>query len=585
MASVVLCGLSGHVRADNNTARKPITVFVANKIITMDPGWTTGTAVAVRDGKILSVGSLTELKPWLDSAPYTIDRRFENKVLMPGFVEAHGHPILGGILLNLPLLTYLPTVRPYGPIFPGVKTRQEAEALMRKYVLEARDPHQTVFIWGWDVVAMGGRHLDKTILDRIAPSQPLIVWDASEHFIYANSAEMKKVGVTDDAFKVNGVMAGADGHLNGQFLGTTAARVILRHEFSPLLAPEYALPRLRSLLDLSVKGGITTQSELALGLQDYATEEKLYRARFSQADAPTRCVVVCDGVSAARLRKEKAIEFIRGLEQSSTDYLIFKGVKFFSDDSFVGLGMVMDPPGYIDGHKGIFILQPGNEIRDAMMPWWKAGFHIHIHSNGSGGNASTIEALSEMQAAYPRIDHRFTIEHFGESTPEMARRVKALGAVVSINPYYVYYRGELNAPFMGTDLAYTASRLRSALAAGLTVSLHSDTPIGPPRPLEWAWIAVNRFGQDGKVLGPDERVSVAQALRMITIDAAYTLGVEDKVGSIEAGKFADFTVLDQDPFAVRPEKLRDIHVWGTVIGGRPQPADAIRPPAALANPN
>jgi predicted amidohydrolase YtcJ len=117
MACAVLCGLGGPARADNGTARKPITVFVAKKIITMDPGWTTGTAVAVRDGKILSVGSLTELKPWLDSAPYTIDRRFENKVLMPGFVEAHGHPILGGILLNLPLLTYLPTVRPYGPIF------------------------------------------------------------------------------------------------------------------------------------------------------------------------------------------------------------------------------------------------------------------------------------------------------------------------------------------------------------------------------------------------------------------------------------------------------------------------------------
>jgi predicted amidohydrolase YtcJ len=133
------------------------------------------------------------------------------------------------------------------------------------------------------------------------------------------------------------------------------------------------------------------------------------------------------------------------------------------------------------------------------------------------------------------------------------------------------------------DRAYTAARLKTLLDAGNTISLHSDTPVGPPRPLEWVWIAVNRIGLSGKLLGPDERISVVQAMKMITIDAAYTLGVEDKIGSIQAGKFADFTVLDQDPFEIEPMKLKDIPVWGTVLGGRVQPVSGIIPQSGLRN--
>ena len=214
------------------------------------------------------------------------------------------------------------------------------------------------------------------------------------------------------------------------------------------------------------------------------------------------------------LRRRKApSSIIRSLARKSTDTLIYKGVKFFSDDSFVGLGMVIENPGYTDGRKGIYILQPGDAIRDALLPWWKDGFQIHVHSNGNGGNDSTLDALAALQAVHPRFDHRFTLEHFGITTPEMARRLKALGGIASINPYYVYYRGEFNAPMVGTDRAYTAARLKTLLDAGNTISLHSDTPVGPPRPLEWAWIAVNRIGLSGKVLAPAERVSVSRRSR------------------------------------------------------------------------
>jgi predicted amidohydrolase YtcJ len=104
--------------------------------------------------------------------------------------------------------------------------------------------------------------------------------------------------------------------------------------------------------------------------------------------------------------------------------------------------------------------------------------------------------------------------------------------------------------------------------------------VAPPCPLESIWIAVNRFGLSGAVRGPAERITLDQALRMVTIDAAYALGIEEKVGSIASGKFADFVVLEQDPYATAKEELRNIKVWGTVVGGKVYPASEIKAPAA-----
>jgi predicted amidohydrolase YtcJ len=562
--------------AQDQAPVSPITVFVAKKIVTMDNGWPQATAVAVRDGKILSVGSLDDLKPWLDQNSHTIDRTFADKVLYPGFIEPHGHPFIGGTSLTRPPLTYLPLPTAYGPPFPGVKTRAEAAAKLREYVAQAKSPDDTVLVWGYDVVAMGGQHLDKTTLDTISSTQPLLVWDASEHYVYANSAALKKYGITKADTKTNGVMAGPDGEPNGQFLGTTAAALILQKPMNDLAKPEVALKNIKYLMDLSRRRGVTTTSELDFGVVNADLEQVLFDKTFNNPQMPMRCIVVTDGVTMVATKGDQAIPFVQGLTKRNTEKLIFNGVKFFADDSFLSLGMVMVNPGYIDGRKGIYITQPDKMVED-WLPWWKAGFQINVHTNGNGGNQATINALDGLMKAYPRIDHRFTFQHYGISTPEMARQIKTLGGVVSTNPYYVYSRGEFGAPYFGTDRAYTAARLKSLVDAGVVTSLHTDTPVAPPDPLEEVWIAVNRFGLSGAVLAPEERISVYQALRMVTIDAAYTLGVEKSLGSVQAGKYADFTVLEADPQDVPKEKIRDIKVWGTVSGGQIFPAADIHP--------
>ena len=554
-----------------------ITVFVAKKIITMDPGWPVATAVAVRDGRVLSVGSLAELKPWLDKAPHTLDRTFAEKILFPGFIEPHGHPVLGGTALTRPLLTYLPTPNPYGPAFPGVKTREQAWTKLREYVGKAQSGDETVLTWGYDVIAMGGRHLTKNELDEISTTQPILVWDASEHFVYANSAALEKYKVTRDDTKTNGIVAGPDGEPNGQFLGTTAAQRILAEPLLELFQPEVALRNVRFLMDLSRQHGITTTSDLAFGAVNLPLEQVLFDTYFEDPTSPMRCVVVADATSLTAAKGDQARAFAKNLAARSTNKLIFNGVKFFADDSLLSLGMVMENPGYTDGRKGIFITPPDKMV-ELWRPWWEAGFQIHVHSNGNGGNQATLDALERLMRLEPRADHRFTLQHYGMSTPEMARRLARLGGLASVNPYYLFARSEFNAPYVGSDRAYTAARLRTLVEAGVPTSLHTDTPVAPPDPLEEVWIAVNRFGLSGKLRGPEERISVDQALRMVTLDAAFTLGVEDKLGSIAPGKFADFAVLEQDPYGVPKERIRNIKIWGTVVGGKVFPASEIRPP-------
>lgn len=552
-----------------------ITVFVAKKIVTMDPDRPSGTAVAVKGGRVVSVGTLEDLKPWLDKFPHTIDRTFADKILFPGFIEPHGHPVLGGTSLTRPLLTDLPTPNPCGPPFPGVKTKAEANAKLREYVGKAKSPDETVLAWGYDIIAMGGQHLSKTDLDTISTTQPILVWDASEHFVYANTAALEKYKVTRDDTKTNGIMAGPDGEPNGQFLGTTAAQRILAESLSLLVKPDVALKNVRFLMDLSRRHGVTTTSEMAFGAINLPLEEVVFDKYFNDPSSPMRCVVVSDVTTMTAAKGKQAIAYVKSLTSRNTDKLIFNGVKFFSDDSFLSLGMVMENPGYTDGRKGLFIVPPDKMV-EAWHPWWEAGFQIHVHTNGNGGNQATIDALAGLMNLKPRTDHRFTLEHYGMSTPEMARRLARLGGVASVNAFYLYSRSELNAPYVGSDRAYTAARLKTLVEAGVPTSLHTDTPVAPPFPLESVWIAVNRFGLSGKVRGPEERITVDQALRMVTIDAAFTLGVENKVGSIAAGKHADFAVLEQDPYDVPKEKIREIKVWGTVVGGRVYPASEIR---------
>lgn len=161
------------------------------------------------------------------------------------------------------------------------------------------------------------------------------------------------------------------------------------------------------------------------------------------------------------------------------------------------------------------------------------------------------------------------IVHFANSTEAQVERIAQLGCIVSANSYYpVGFADQYTAHGLGSERADAMVRAASVLSRGIPLSLHSDLPMGPAAPLTLAWCAVNRQTPSGRVAGPDQRISVDDALRAVTIEAAYSWRLERELGSITPGKLANFTVLAQDPYAVDPLRLDDIEVLGTVYEGR-----------------
>lgn len=552
------------------TTPKNITVYVAKKVVTMDPSNPIATAVAVSDGKILSVGSLEDLKPWTSRYPTQINSQFADKVIYPGFVDPHNHPLIGGITQTSYPLTYYPLPNPWGKPFPGVKSLPAAIAKLKDYSASISDSNEPLLAWGYDIPAMKAIP-NKKMLDEVSLTRPIFVWEASEHNVFLNSAAIKRYVVNpEEAKKIIGVGVDANGSLNGEFLGAEAAQYAILIAAKDLLSPERVNKAMLYSNDLAQQGGITTTTEMTFGILNIDLETKLMQ-KFTSSDVTSlRVSPVPYAESFVQKYGDQAVAQVQQLPKLNTDRLFYKGIKFIGDDAYLSNTMKVDNPGYTDSHQGIIFYPTPESLQKAMEPWWNAGFQIHVHTNGSGGNQNVLNALQLLQDQKPRFDHRFTFDHFGLPSSMMVRKLKALGAVASVNPSYFYRRGEIQAPELGTDRSSYATRVGNLIKDGVVVGLHSDNPVSPPLPLTEVWAVVNRQNSytGNKKWAPAEAVTPEQAMRMITIDAAYVIGMESKVGSIEPGKYADFTVLGADPLVVPKEKIKDVPVMGTVLGGR-----------------
>jgi predicted amidohydrolase YtcJ len=237
----------------------------------------------------------------------------------------------------------------------------------------------------------------------------------------------------------------------------------------------------------------------------------------------------------------------------------------------------LDDAGHPDlCHHGEWMMQP-DTFRAFARAYWNADWQLHVHVNGDAGLDLVLDTVAACQAEHPRTDHRTVIVHFANSTEEQIDRIAALGCIVSANSYYpVGFADQYSRHGLGPQRADSMVRAASVLRRGIPLSLHSDLPMGPAAPLALASFAVNRRTPSGRIADAAQCISVHDALRAITIEAAYSWRLEAELGSITPGKAANFTVLAEDPCAVTPERLGDIAILGTVYEGRWFPAPSQR---------
>ena len=539
-----------------------LTLFKARSVITMNESLPRASAVLVRDGIILEVGEEANMAPWLRDQDYVIDEQFADKIICPGFIDPHLHPSMAAVLLPMEFITAMRWKLPWGVVEP-VTTEAAFDQRMAKLVVE-KDPEQPLFIWGYHQLWHGA--MSKSRIESIAGQRPTVVWHRSFHELYMNSAAMEMVGVVAADIKPGMQIDIEHGHFYEGGLGYAINRL------NPwILAPEKYAAGLQRLKQVVHYGGHTTIGDLATGMFNFSAEAEALSQHLEGDSVPFRTRLVAHGTVLTKggVPPTEGPEFAEALLQRNSHRLQFgRHIKLFSDGAFFSQLAQLQEPGYIDGHHGEWLTTP-EMLEQHIRAYWHAGYQIHVHVTGDLGLQLTLDILQKMQDEKPRFNHGFTFEHFGFSTPEQIRQIKALGAQVSANVYYLH---ELSDSYsqsgIGYERASQMARLGSCFDAGINTTVHSDFTMAPAEPLNSMWVAVNRVNHAGDVMGATECLTSYQALQAITINAAHVIGMADITGSIRSGKRADFTVLDQDPLTCDPMTLRDIGICATVFEGK-----------------
>jgi len=545
------------------------TVYPARKIITMNPMQPQASHVAVRDGRVLAVGTLADMQAW---GRFTLDERFAAKVLMPGLVEGHCH-LKEGSMWNWTYLGWFDRRDPDGKLWRGLRSMEQVLARLSevaaKMSADGRPDTEPLIAWGFDPIYFGGERMTVQHVDRASATRPIVISHANGHLMNVNSAMLRSAGITRDN-EVEGVVRFASGACAGEPTGElqepAAMFLVLRKVgHAGLLAP-LTEAGIRSFARLACQQGVTTATDLVnkltpqdCGVLERATQDEDFGVRILPA------FQAFHGTHGAAL----GAGHVQGLTLRNTDRLRYGLVKMMLDGSIQGFSARLRWPGYFNGAaNGIWVTAPAQYEAD-FETYHRAGLTIHTHTNGDEASELAIAAIERVLTRAPRPDHRHTLQHGQMIDAPLFRRMAQLNLCANLFANHIWYWGDQHYEMtMGPDRAHRIDACASALAAGVPLAIHSDAPVTPLGPLFTAWCAVNRITPQGRLLGQAERITVAQALRAITLGAAWTLKLDGEIGSIEVGKRADFCVLHDDPLESAPMALKDLRIWGTVLSGR-----------------
>jgi predicted amidohydrolase YtcJ len=523
-------------------------------VVTLDAHGTLARAVAVKDGRILLVG---------DEASVLLHRGRETQVedlaggaLLPGFIDPHSH-LMGHAV---PITGWANVSRP--PV-------GDVESIPR--LLAVLDAHaQKIRAHGgsW-IIAYGyekdglveGRELTRDDLDSHFPDNPVVVIHVSSHGAVLNSAALRAVGIGAQT------PTPAGGQILRKPGSQEPAGLVMETAFfaaaGKLLQPsaEQTLDALRAAQLHYAENGYTTIQDGATGaaslalLQRAAAEGRLFLDVVALPDARTFAEIV----------GKPGITFGGPYQK----HLKLGGVKSIVDGSPQGRTAFFSEPMKVFGPAGQRNWRGEPVMSQAELDaTFRLAYQNHVQTySHANGDAAIDMVLAAHEAAGAPEGRRPVIIHSQFVRPEQLNAYARIGAVPSFFTNHAFFWGDVHVRNLGEQRAFFLSPLRSAIARGLHFTNHSDYAVTPLDPMFILWTATERLSRSGVVIGPDERVSVADALRAITSDAAYQYFEEDSKGSIEVGKLADLVVLDRNPLSAAGPELRSIRVRETIKEG------------------
>lgn len=516
-------------------------------------------ALAVRNGKIVAAGSQAEARRAAGPGARTVD--LKGGVLLPGFIDAHSHLLAYADSLTQANLT----PPPVGGVTSIPDMLAELERL--KDSLGA-GPGVLLVGQGYDPDFLAERrHPTAADLDAAFPDNPVILLHASGHMLVANSAAIRKAGVsaaTPDP--EGGAILRKPGSREPEGLFQETAM----HPFVPQVqAPrprEQDLDLIKRAVESYAANGYTTASE-GLVMPD--------KMPLLQEAADKGLLKIDVEALPAYLMADQLVGTGKIAWGEMKNGLKWAGIKLTADGSPQGKTAYLTKP-YLTPVPGCttdcrgFPSIPQEEMNRLFALAYRSGVQIYSHCNGDASIDMMIAAHRQAEKALGKVDpgRRTVIIHSQIMRPDQMTAYKALGMLPSFFTNHVYYWGDVHLANLGPQRADYLSPLASALKAGVPATNHTDSIVTPLNPMFLVWTAVNRVTRSGKVLGAEERVTPYQALRAMTLNGAYTYFEEASKGSLEVGKTADLVILDGNPLKVEPNAIRDIEVVETVKSGR-----------------
>ncbi|MAJ61785.1 MAG: hypothetical protein CBC48_18760 [bacterium TMED88] len=532
-------------------------VFFGDRIMTVDPTTEGAQAVVVVGDEIAAVGNRPFGEAWI--GPETRVVELGDQSLLPGFIDAHGHAAL--------VMQFLPNVNVSSPPVGPAQNIDDIVDLLKAHIEEKQiPPGEWVIGYGYDDSLLAeNRHPTREDLDRVSTEHKIALVHVSFHLGTFNSAALEASGINAETPNPPGgvIRRQTDSKDPNGVMEEAAAMMILRPAFEAGAAERFA-PDLLAALNYHAANGITTVQDGASALQ--FTEGVRQLAAFQ----PLPIDLVAYPHSLEIVHLEDLAEM--GFSPSYENGFRVGGVKFVLDGSPQGRTAWLTEP-YTEGPPGASadyvaypIVDPQHYL-DFSKKLIQAEIPFLAHANGDAAIDLMIEGIDQATPDGER-DHRSVAIHAQLTREDQLDEMKRLGIVPSYFAAHPYFWGDWHRVSFGDERASRISPLRSTRDRNIPFSIHNDAPVVPPDMLRLIQIAVERETRSGHVLGPDQRISVEDAVHAVTLGSAYQYFEEDRKGSITPGKRADLVVLSQDPRAVDPNTLDEIEVIETIARGR-----------------
>lgn len=555
-------------------------IYFGGTILTMEDANPKVEALAIKDGKIISTGTKSEADRYRGDSTKSYD--LKGKTLLPGFIDAHGHLTSRAGMIQAVDLS--PT--PYG----AVNSIPDLQKTIKKYITAHKILAAKPIIGNGydDAIMVEHRHPTRAELDAISGTNPIVVIHASGHSSVVNSAMLKYVGIAENAKDPAGGHYGRDqktGKLNGKLEENASFTVLLA------LTKKMSKDKGAKVDNMEDTYVLDADTNLTQSIKDLmkAQEEWLSYGQTTICDGRTmgESVSLLKEAAAKNLFKADIVYFpdFEYFKNQLTDFkphymkyenrLKLGGFKFSDDGSpqaktaWLTQPYDVPPQGQRADYKGFPIFTDSVLYQDLKI-LFQNGITAQLHVNGDAAIDQAIRVIKKLKnEGIYKPELRATLIHVQNSRPDHIQQIKDLGVIPSYFSTHVYLWGDWHySSVFGPKRAAFISPANSALKAGIRFTMHHDSPVTPPDLLTAVYSAVNRKTRSGRILGPDERIKPIEALKAITINAAYQYHEENNKGSLKPGKLADLVILDQDPLSIDPLKIKDIKVLETIKEGK-----------------